>query len=576
MTEHRPGQRPGTSDGRGGAGRPASHDGRARRPGNAPYEGRRSDATRLLCAGVHLDSDFRRRVIQELVLHEERPVAPSLGVDALPVLAHALRARRAEVRTALMLLVLWILFIGLGFAGVGSEPLLPLPWWLGYALVCVLLGGVRVATGLGVALFTLDRRMVEQATSGRLKMLLPVLPAVAALTYWVAAVFALVSGTGAWTAVVLPLLLTLPVWAYRSHVTRVMRTELGSEDFPGMKREPLPDTARYRRIAGAIAREQYATLTIYDPFRPFIGAGRPYEEPWSLVMELRKRDGGRADGLPGPRPEPDSGTAAGPLTGREVIDLIKPQLEALRTSAAASGRDRLRALEVEEFVYLPTGSARWEVDYGPSAVDQHLAEAVGEGAEGRRHFLRIRVGAWDEQIVVSVLVRVHTQGGMLVLEVVPHVLTPVRPEFQAVDVIEARGEPDPLRDAVRAVLATPAANFAAGTSLANAVMAEFRTWLANPRRAFPDGPVTSVRELGSTAELSVFQEMDVKRYVRTVQDRIATGVREALRAKNYETGDFERQVVTVSGGGVFIGTMHGGAVATGEGASAAHGKGDIR
>jgi hypothetical protein len=266
-----------------------------------------------------------------------------------------------------------------------------------------------------------------------------------------------------------------------------------------------------------------------------------------------------------------AGPAAGPLTGREVIDLIKPELEALRTSdAAADSRDRLRSLEVDEFVYLPTGLARWKVTYDQSAVRQHLREAVGEGGEARRHFLRIRVGAWDEQVVVSVLVRVHTQGGMLVLEVVPHVLTPVRPEFRAVDVIEARGEGDILRDTVRGLLATPTANFAAGRSLIRTAVAEFLTWLANPQHALPDAPVTSVRELGSTADLSVFQEMDVKRYVRSVQDRIASGVREALRVKGYETGGFEQQVVSVSGGGVFIGEMNGGAVATGEQASAKH------
>ncbi|MFG3135669.1 hypothetical protein ACGFZA_05520 [Streptomyces sp. NPDC048211] len=552
------------------------HSGGGTNRKSTPYAGVRSDATRLLCAGVHLDSDFRGRVIQELVLHEERPVAPSLGIDVLPVLVHALRARRGETRTALMLLALWGMFIGLGWAGIGSEALLPLPWWVAYALVCLLPGVVRGATGLGVALFTLDRRMVEQATRGRLKMLLPVVPAVAALVYWAAALFALFGGADAWAAVLFPAVLTLPVWAYRRQVTAVMRTELGSGTFSRAPREALPDTVRYQRIGQAIAREQYAALTVYDPFRPFIGAGRPYEEPWSLVMELKKQGGEGADGVPATHPEPGTGVAAGPLSGREVIDLIKPQLEALRTSAASFGRDRLRTLEVEEFVYLPTGAARWDVDYSPSTADRHLDEAVGEGAEGRRHFLRIRIGAWDEQVVVSVLVRVHTQGGMLVLEVVPHVLTPVRPEFRAVDVIEAGGEPDPLRDAVRAVLATPTANFAAGVSLIGTGLAELRTWLANPRRAFPDGPVMSVRELGSTAELSVFQEMDVKRYVRTVQDRIASGVREALRAKDYETGEFEHQVVTVSGGGVFIGTMHGGAVATGERSSATHSKGDVR
>ncbi|MFK8912424.1 hypothetical protein [Streptomyces sp. YS-3] len=519
----------------------------------------RTEATRLLCAGVYLDSTFRRRVIEELVQHEERPISLSLGVDALPVLAHALRARRKEAETALMLLGVWGSFIALWFAGIGSDRMLPIPGWLAYALVCLVLGGARAGAGLGVAVFTLDRSMVKEATRGRLQILLPLVPFTVALVYWTAALYTLFSGADAWAGVVFPLLLVLPVWAYRADVTAVMRHELGSEAYPHTRREALPH--RYRRIGAAIDREQYAALTIYDPFRPFIGAGLPYAEQWSLVMELKKRRDA----------PPDAG--AGPLTGREVIDLIKPELEALRTSAAATSRDRLRELEVEEFVYLPSGVARWKVAYDPAAVRRHLDEAVGEGGEARRHFLRVRIGTWDEQVVVSVLVRVHTQGGMLVLEVVPHVLTPVRLEFRAVDVIEARGEGDILRDTVRGLLAAPTANFAAMTSLVRTAVSEFRTWLANPRHALPDGPATSVRELGSTSDLSVFQNMDVKRYVRTVQDRIASGVRAALRAKNYETGDFEQQIVTVSGGGVFIGAMSGGAVATGQQASATHKEG---
>ncbi|MEU4896538.1 hypothetical protein AB0B12_28040 [Streptomyces sp. NPDC044780] len=539
------------------------------RPASAPRGGIRTEATRLLCAGVYFDSEYRRRVIEELVQHEERPIAPSLGIDALPVLVHALRARRKEAETALVLLAIWTVFIGLGVAGVGSETMLPVPWWLAYMLVCFLLGSVRSGTGLGVAVFTLDRSMVKRATRGRLRMLLPLMPLLIALIYWVSALFALFSGAHAWVSVVFPFLLVLPVWAYRAHVSAVMRDELGPETFFRAPRETVPPTPGYRRIAEAIDREQYAVLTIYDPFRPFIGAGRPYREPWSLVMELKERTSPAKD-------DKGAGPTAGRgarLTGREVIDLIKPRLEELRTAAAATSRDRLCALEIEEFVYLPSGLARWEVAYDPAATRRHLDEAVGEGGEARRHFLRIRVGAWDEQVVVSVLVRVHTQGGMLVLEVVPHVLTPVRPEFRAVDVIEARGEDDLLREAVRGLLATPTANFAAGTSLIRTGVAVFRTWLANPRRALPDAPATSVRELGSTTDLSVFQEMDVRRYVRTVQDRIASGVRESLRVNGYETGDFEQQVVNVSGGGVFIGAMSGGAVATGEGASAAHTEG---
>jgi hypothetical protein len=358
-------------------------------------------------------------------------------------------------------------------------------------------------------------------------------------------------------AIVFPLLLVLPVWVHRARVAAVLRQELGPDDvFSRHPRATLPDTVRMRRIGAAIDREQHASLTIYDPFRPFMGAGLPFD-PWSFALELKRK--AQSDG---------GGSGGGRLTARIVVDLIRPRLEALRTSAAATGRDRLRGLEIDEFVYLPVGPPRSHVAYDAQTVGEHLLASVDEGGEARRHFLRIRIGAWDEQVVVSVLVRVHTQGDMLVLEVAPHVLTPVRPEFKAVDVIAARGEEDLARDGIRALLTTPAATIAAGVSASRTLIALFRTWLADPKRALPDGPATSVRELGSIAEISLFQEMDVSRYVKTVQDRIASGVRDALRSQGYETGEFEQQIVNVSGGGVFIGTMSGGAVATGERATA--------
>ncbi|MEV5877263.1 hypothetical protein AB0L75_24100 [Streptomyces sp. NPDC052101] len=53
-----------------------------------------SNATRLLCAGTYLDPVYRATVIRELLTHRFRVVAPSYGYDAVPVLAHALAARR--------------------------------------------------------------------------------------------------------------------------------------------------------------------------------------------------------------------------------------------------------------------------------------------------------------------------------------------------------------------------------------------------------------------------------------------------------------------------------------------------
>ncbi|MFJ4329009.1 hypothetical protein ACIP3A_38695 [Streptomyces tricolor] len=62
-----------------------------------------SDATRLLCAGTHFDPVYRAAVIRELLTHRYRVVAPSYGYDAVPVLAHALAARRLQrVRLAVV------------------------------------------------------------------------------------------------------------------------------------------------------------------------------------------------------------------------------------------------------------------------------------------------------------------------------------------------------------------------------------------------------------------------------------------------------------------------------------------
>ncbi|MFI2241734.1 hypothetical protein [Streptomyces chrestomyceticus] len=90
-----------------------------------------------------------------------------------------------------------------------------------------------------------------------------------------------------------------------------------------------------------------------------------------------------------------------------------------------------------------------------------------------------------------------------------------------------------------------------------------RTWLRRPTRSRPDGPRVSVRELGSAQQVTLFQEMDVSRYVKTVQDRITNGVLQALRSKGYDTREFERQSVTIGQGAIYIGAMGGGVASTG-------------
>ncbi|WP_139151375.1 hypothetical protein [Streptomyces sp. WMMB 322] len=584
-----------------------------------------SEATRLLCAGARLNAGFRQRVIDELVGHAERPVPPSLGVDVRPVLAHALQARRQEVQTALALLAVWIGFflvsvlvtwdalddrfggnfdvsldellsmaLFLGDDQLSSVPERPTSWVLFYAGVVLALWAGRAIAGRETLLYAgagAPRKSFRSAVRRRLGTVVTYAARALAVGYWLTALGAVTDNP---YPVIFPLLMVVVVWLHRIRVTSVLREQLSRETFATAHQPMLPHSERYRRIGDAIDREQHAPATLYDANRPFVGAGVPHK-PWSFALELRRKketpSTEPANAVPPQahhkaqahptEPGPDGQTQAhareplplppaNHLSSRHVIDMITPRLVALREATARTSRDSLRALEIEEFVYLPSGVRRDSGVYREENVQEHLADAADDGGEARRHFLRVRVGSWHEQVVVSLLVRVHTQGGMLVLEVVPHVLGPVAEEFREVDAIVERRAGGALREGLLAFLTAPVATAAAGIAAVRTLLSVCRVWLSSPEYAAPDAPLISVRELASTNELSLFQEMDVSRYIKTVQDRIAGGVRDALEQRGFRTDRFEQQIVNVRDGGVYIEEMSGGAVATGEHGRAQH------
>ncbi|MGW4084246.1 hypothetical protein ACWEGS_14540 [Streptomyces sp. NPDC004822] len=597
-------------------------------PGTSLPEDRysRTEATRLLCAGVYQDASFRRQVVDELVGHRERPVAPSLGVDVLPVLAHAVRIGRQEARTALLMLAVWAGFIAsdvlmawdglsdrwgpdadFGFAqvfaalydgtlNVSGE--LWLPWSQLYALVTLALwfAGVLSERGPSVKELGLPAPVARAAngvsglaTAGSLLL-------VALYWYWYLA--GLVDGTAQTPYPALfPLAIALVGWHHQAQHRKALCQWLSKWTFRTATQPGLPAGPPYDDLVRDIRREQHAPVTLYDVERPFVGLGGR-KRSWSFAMELRKLPDGRRDRIPaqvdgGDRGGADGHAAGAPprarerLTARAALDLIEPQLRELRASAARTGRDRLRELEIERFLFLPGGVGRAErvelggVDdasahagpdggrgtgayavYDPEQIAAHLDEAIDEGGEARRVFLRVRVGGWHEQLVVTVLVRVHTQGGMLVLEVESYVLGPIRKEFRGVDALVERLPEKWYRGALRALRHAPAI----GLDCAIGALGGLRRERASGRSEGagpPDVPRVSLRALAAQQKLSRFQDMDAERYIKTVEERIVGGVRTALREHGYRTEEFEQHIYQVSGGGVFIQDMSGGSIATG-------------
>ncbi|MET8116090.1 hypothetical protein [Streptomyces prasinus] len=541
-----------------------------------------SEATRLLCGGVYVDPDYRDRVIDELYLHEQRLVAPSLGFDAARVLAHALRARRQELLWSAAVIGLWVVGVPVT-GGLLAGPLLAglllglAPWvrgdaqeppphrmlpasvlrWTGAVLfalytvnvVAVAFGAGSGGSGSPSGAYGSGDPYGTGGSVGAESLGLPFTGAAEPWQAWsVIGVLALIAWCGA---------------ARRDGLARAFGAELSPLRFPDVANDPAERHAgeRFARLTGRIRREQHAPLIMYDEERPFCGAGAAHDT-WALAVELR------------PDEERDDRR---PLGNRVVLDRIRPLIEQLREPAEHAGtpvRDRLRGLEIDECVFLPVeGLAdRDQAPYTPEAFERHLLRAVEEGGEKRRHFLRIRVGAWGEELGVTVYVRVHTQGRMLMLEIAPHVMPPVRREFKRADHVAHGVRTDPVPSRVAAALSlTPGSPGRALVSVLRDVVLTWRLLTGGHRSDLPEGPALSVRELAATDAKSTFQEMDVARYLRSIQDRVGHGVRLALAEAGYETGEFVQKIVNISNGAVSINRVEGSTFAIGENSSAVHG-----
>ncbi|MFD7033810.1 hypothetical protein ACFWAR_37845 [Streptomyces sp. NPDC059917] len=556
------------------------------RGGRSPVHPALSEAGRMLCAGTYIDAGYRDQVINELYVHEERIVAPSYGFDAARVLAHALRARRAELGWAAGMVGAW--FVGMILTG-GALIALLLPFllmslsgwlraqdnrlvrilgmvvrvytWVLMTILIVALVGVGLAAGdafgpLGAvgadALlngftgsvtgsgdpFSSGYEDYSAGSSGS--------QASAAL-WWVLAVF---------------LALVALVWLQRGQAARAIAGELSPRRYADLAGDPAEAAPgeRFGRIRGRIRVEQHNPLIMYNINDPFCGAGEPFR-PWHLSVELR------------PREDLGPDRKAVPLTNSDIVRRIVPLLHALRVpsphgspAAEAAVLDRMRELVVDECVFLPGGGLphRDAVPLTPDTWAEHMGAAIEEGGERRRHFLRIRVGGWDENLVVTLFVRVHTQGGMMMLEVAPHVLLPLRTVFQNADADAHRYlHNNWLGKAAWALRHTPRSLASSVVILGRGIASWWRIVTGGHGGALPEGPGLSVRELASQDKGSLFHLMDLDRYLKTVQDRVVSGVTLALHEAGWHTEEFAQRAITVAEGGTFIQSVNNSAFSIG-------------
>ncbi|WP_433341917.1 hypothetical protein [Streptomyces sp. CA-253872] len=513
---------------------------------------------------MHHDRAFREAVLDELYVHEERFPAPSVGIDAGRVLSHAVRARNHEVGWAGGIVGLWLL----GLIVSGGLLALALLGSVGLVVARWIRGSGSADTGVGLV-----RRAVAFYVRwlSRLYLVYLFFAVVLAALFLGGGTFSGGSGFGpglsdslgfARLAAFLTLLVLAGIVACvalrRGQFARVVSEELSPSRFPHAQSDPAETTAgpRLSHLRTRLRAEQHQPLVMYEEDWPFRGFGTPFHT-WSLAIELRPR--GEA--------------APVPLDNGEILRRIVPLVEALRVpsprkdpAAAAAVIDRLRELRLDECVFLPADGLEWRngAPYAPDAFAAHRAAALEEGGEARRHFLRIRVGGWDEELVVTVFVRVHTQGGMLMAEFAPHVLTPVRRGYRLAEREARRHRALSWPGHIAwALVHTPSSFGDSVRTLGGWLWGELRRAFAGYAGAPAEGPSAAVRELGTDEDLSLFQEMDLDRYLKTIQDRVAGGVRTALREAGWATDEFDQKIIHVANGGVYIDSAKDSAIGIG-------------
>ncbi|MGW3916844.1 hypothetical protein ACWEBX_35875 [Streptomyces sp. NPDC005070] len=517
-----------------------------------------TDTTRLLSAGTYVDPGFRDAVVQELHVHRERVVAPSVDFDAATVLWHALRARRLQTLWAAATALLWV--AGLLLGGVL------------FALFTVPAAVLLLASALAGPPAGKDHGRPGSPTrrTGRMRRsLATAMNVVGGLLFAGYAAVALAEvasdpgrdGVPAWFALAVPIAMAACAAQYQTQVSRILGEELGRDSF-----RPVgvggPEERRWIEAPGRdIRREEDSPLIVYHPDSPFLGFGTPHR-PWVVTVGLDRTRPGR------PYTEDE-------FNDRMVMDQVRAQVERLREpdgDRAATKRNVLRRLAVDDCVFLPvTGLPhRTAAPHARPDFLAHRNAALTESGTQRRHYLRVRLDSGGG-CVLTVFVRAYAQGDVLTLECVPCVLPPVRSAFREADrIASTRRDEAAVVRTLRTMGRTPAFAARSVVDLVRRTAAAFREWSAAYGAAPADGPHVSVRELGGDESTSLFQEIDVGGSLAAIEDRVLRGVTQALREQGYETDEFQGALGHFTRGAVFLGgAMTGGAVATGAGSTTA-------
>jgi hypothetical protein len=567
-----------------------------------PDAGRRTNATRYLCAAAYLAPSFANTVIGELIA-SHRAVAPSRGIDLEPIIRHCLKARRMKLIRDIVLSVL--LLVGLVTATVPLIFILAVTFVCGYlpgarwdrrsfghkalaalaaAVAALLVGGIVVVGVVVVVVLVIVSKLASSA-GGSAGTSLPLSGFFSAgfFGFWSLGYVVLLIGT-----------LVRYFWLRNKTLVDWLRPDATAPAF----RQESP---RVENRIAEVRRAQYGNLTLYNTEDPFIGTGFiPFDligkgkkddlPEWSIAIELNRA--GAPRGLLGfsTRDRVDIDPA-------ELHKVLRARLNQLNDPGLPAGQ-RVAYVTVDDHV---VGEGRFDWSFPLidrqrmipySQVNPEAVEALIRAPQGRlRYFQRVSIsdegqpvltqdqrqviGPVDREVIASAFIYVAVEGHMFYLQFVPTALAPIDRHFREIDKLPRSSSGrflgkvllDALRGAFRDIITAP-------YNVYKALRLSFREWrnFSEEARAEADfayadvGARIGVREFGSDDGFQTYiQRLDTNKYTQIVERLVLETVLDYLTAKGADTTAYRASAASIIGSTIISGNTGDWNVNTGAG-----------
>ncbi|HEX4815781.1 MAG TPA: hypothetical protein VFV66_23805 [Nonomuraea sp.] len=538
-----------------------------------------SNVTRYLCAAAYLDSEFRDRVLNELLFDPYRAVPPSYGgFDVMPVLHHCRRSRA-------MLVVRDSLITGLLAIGLVINPLGTISWML-LLVPFALLTSKRIRRGPVLL------RLLVWIWAGF---------AILSMIFWLLflGLFGLASASSAYTydpitgdiqesgmsllvgvslfgAAFVPLLTLVVALVYRIAIYMTLAGALR----PGSPAPSGDSHPKLGRRLDYISRAQWGNITMYADEDAFKGTG-VITRSWSIAVELdRVREAGTARR----RDEP--------------VDIDPVALHAFVRDRLVEMRDRvlrpnegIQRLDIGDHV-VTRGIftvADWQRERVPLAhplidknglprflaTPEEIAAIARHPQGGVRYYQRVTINnagqeirdangnlvapAADQEALTSAFIYLAVEGRMLYTQFVVTVLPPALGPYHVVDRLPTMTGGRIAWEALKAmrllllrdVLAAPAR---VTRTIVQAVRQNMMTPDPSKHIVYPYGARHSIRELGASEDLQTYiQVLDVAKYTRMIEQRLTEAVLDFLEERDVDTGAYRLQAASVTMNTVAVG-----------------------